>query len=76
MWIVKEDLVGKRVHVMRRHDKEILWRGIVRGVGLMSDGFRLLVAIDEVVNNSYWSLVIGQLVECQVNDDYLMIQPD
>lgn len=77
MWIVKEDLVGRRVRVVQRHDDKILWRGVVRGVGLQGS-FRLLVEIDELLHNhgTYGSRVIGELSEFPISDEYIAVLPE
>ena len=77
MWIVKENLVGTFVRVVQRHDDKILWRCVVRGIGLQGS-FRLLVEITEVLeeNGVYGVRRLGELVECTVDDEWLRIDPE
>jgi hypothetical protein len=77
MWLVKEDLVGKRVRVVQLHDGKILWRGVVRGLGFQGS-FRLLVEIDELVHNqgTYGSRLLGELAEFPIGDEYITVLPE
>jgi hypothetical protein len=77
VWIVKEDLVGTQVRAMHRDKDAIVWRGIVRAIGIQGS-FRLLVEItwasqDQAV---YGSLPLGVLLEVAVEDEWVMIAPD
>lgn len=76
MWIVKENLIGSQMRVVQRHDDTILWRCIVRGIGLQ-DSFRLLVEITEIFHNGvFGSRSIGELVEVLVTDEWIKILPE